>query len=393
VFAVPSVLVEWTAVDNTTGLSHVWAWVDDGDPVNVTGLANVTFSGLAEGDHVIHVEAWDLVGNAQEKTVNVLIDLSAPTIDITSPANLAHLNNRTVTINVTVTDSLSGVQSVQGKLGSGEVWSDIVGGTFTLTVPSDTTTTPYTFQVRATDNVGNLAESQVRFFVDTVDPSITGHVPATGANGVLRAATITVDFSEEMLNTSVTVTLSPAVSGTYAWNALNTQVVFTPSASMAYATVYTVTVAGTDLAGNPLSGTKSWTFTTIAHVTGVVLDKNGNPIANATVNMSQGTGFWKTTLTDANGNFGIDVPVGTYNLTISASGQKDLVRNDVVVGAGQTNVIADLGMTPVDNWTWLIVAVIIIVAALLILLYLRSKGKLGKKPEEPKEETKPAEKK
>jgi len=50
-------------------------------------------------------------------------------------------------------------------------------------------------------------------------------------------------------------------------------------------------------------------------------------------------------------------------------------------------------MTPVDDWTWLIIAVVIIVAALLVLLYLRSKGKLGKKPEEPKDESKPAEKK
>jgi hypothetical protein len=64
----------------------------------------------------------------------------------------------------------------------------------------------------------------------------------------------------------------------------------------------------------------------------------------------------------------------------------------VVVGTG-TNDLGDVGMSPVDNWTWLIVAVIIIVAALLILLYLWNKGKLGKKPEKPKEETKPAEKK
>jgi hypothetical protein len=194
-----------------------------------------------------------------------------------------------------------------------------------------------------------------------------------------------------MLASSLSITLSPAVSGTYLWNSAHTQVIFTPSANMAFATVYTANVAGTDLAGNALTGTLSWTFTTIAHVTGVVRDVNGNPIANATINMTQGANYWVTN-SDANGNFAIDVPVGTYNLTISASGQKDTVRNDVAIGTG-TNDLGDVGMSPVDDWTWVIVAVVIIVAALLVLLYLRSKGKLGKKPEEPKDETKPAEKK
>jgi len=296
------------------------------------------------------------------------------------------MDSRTVTVNFDITDTLSGVKEVWVKLQSSADWISVgTDSSYILTVVSDTTTTPYTFLVKAQDNVGNEASVQTQFFVDTVDPSISSHVPATGANGVLRNAQITVDFDEEMLASSVSVTLSPAVSGTYLWNSAHTQVIFTPSANMAFGTVYTATVAGTDLAGNALSGTNSWSFTSIGHVTGVVLDKDGNPIANANVNMSQGTGFFVNTTSDANGNFALDIPLGTYNLTISAPGQKDTVRNDVVVGSG-TTVLGDVGMSPVDNWTWLIVAVIIIVAAVLILLYLRSKGKLGKKPEEPKKE-------
>jgi hypothetical protein len=391
-FSVDSVFVEWTAVDNTTGLWFWWAWVDDDAPVNVTGLLNTTFSGLSEGNHVIHVKAWDLVGNAQEKSVSILTDLSAPNVDITSPANLAHLASRTVTVNFDVTDTYSGVKEIWVKLESSADWTSVgLAATYTFTVVSDTSTTPYTFLVKAQDNVGNEATSQVQFFVDTAAPSLVSHVPATGANGVLRNAQVVVDFSEEMLASSLSITLSPAVSGTYLWNSAHTQVIFTPSANMAFATVYTANVAGTDLAGNALTGTLSWTFTTIAHVTGVVRDVNGNPIANATINMTQGANYWVTN-SDANGNFAIDVPVGTYNLTISASGQKDTVRNDVAIGTG-TNDLGDVGMSPVDDWTWVIVAVVIIVAALLVLLYLRSKGKLGKKPEEPKDETKPAEKK
>jgi hypothetical protein len=168
-------------------------------------------------------------------------------------------------------------------------------------------------------------------------------------------------------------------------------VIFTPSANMAFATVYTANVAGTDLAGNALTGTLSWTFTTIAHVTGVVKDKNGNAISGA--NVSFGGDFWD--LTDANGNFAIDVPVGTYNLTISASGQKDLVRNDVVVSAGSTNDLGDLGMSPVDDWTWLIIVVVVVIIALLAVyfLYLRKKPEAAKPEEKPKADEKPKGKK
>jgi hypothetical protein len=334
---------------------------------------------------VIHVKAWDLVGNSQEQMVSVLTDLSAPSISVTSPANLAHLASRTVTVNFDITDTLSGVKEIWIKLASSADWTSIgTDSSYTFTTATDTSSTPYTFLVKAQDNVGNEANGQVQFFIDTVAPSITGHEPASGANGVLRNAPITVDFSEEMLASSVSVTLSPAVSGTYLWNSAHTQVIFTPSANLGVGTAYTVTVAGTDLAGNALSGSKTWAFTAIAHVTGVVKDSKGNAIANATVNMTQGSNYW-VTHSDANGNFAMDVPVGTFNLTISAPGQKDTVRNDVVVGNAPLE-LGDVGMSPVDNWTWLIVLVIIVVAAVLILLYLRSKGKLGKKPEEPKKE-------
>ena len=382
-FAVDSIMVNWTAIDNATGLWFCWTWVDDESPVNVTGELNHTFSALSEGDHTFHVKAWDMVGNSQEKMVTVLVDTSAPGVDITYPASLAHLNSRDVTVFFDVSDAFSGVKEIWVKLLTDEDWTSVgLEDYYDLTLPADTTTTPYTFMVRAQDLVGNEATSQVQFFVDTVDPSIVSHLPATGANGVLRGTGITIVFSEEMNPSTVSVALSPGtVSGIFSWNNAKTECVFLPSSNLAYATSYTVDVSGRDLANNQLTGTVSWGFTTIAHVTGVIKDVNGNPIEGATVNMSQGTSFWVTALSDANGNVALDVPVGTYNLTISASGQKDLVRNDVVVTTG-VNELEDLSMTPVDNWTWLIIVVVIAVIALLALYFLYFKKKQGAKPEE-----------
>jgi hypothetical protein len=327
--------------------------------------------------------------------VAVLVDLSTPGIDITYPANQAHLNSRSVTISFDVIDDYSGVKEIWVKLLTDEDWTSVgLEDYYDLTVPADTTTTPYTFMVRAQDLVGNEATSQVQFFVDTVDPSIVSHVPTSGANGVLRGTGITIVFSEEMNPSTISVALSPGtVSGIFTWNAARTECVFLPNANLAYATSYTVDVSGRDVANNQLTGTVSWGFTTIAHVTGVIKDANGNPIEGARVNMSQGTSSWETAISDEDGSFSLDVPTGTYNLTIRASGQKDLVRNDVVVSTG-VNELEDLSMAPVDNWTWLIIVVVIAVIALLAFYFLYFKKKQdAKSGQEPKVEEQPKGKK
>jgi hypothetical protein len=105
--------------------------------------------------------------------------------------------------------------------------------------------------------------------------------------------------------------------------------------------------------------------------------------------MTQGTSHWNAISGD-DGSFAIDVPTGTYNLTVSASGKKDFVRNDVAVTTG-TNELGDLGMSPQDNWTWLIVVVIVVIIALgaIYFLYMRKKPEEAKPEEKPKADEKP----
>ncbi len=90
---------------------------------------------------------------------------------------------------------------------------------------------------------------------------------------------------------------------------------------MSHLVQYTVTVSGTDKAGNPVS--KSWTFTTIGYqgeLKGVMMDANGVPMANAHLRLSNGM----TTTTDANGNFEFDgLAPGDYTITVSRDGYAD----------------------------------------------------------------------
>jgi hypothetical protein len=99
---------------------------------------------------------------------------------------------------------------------------------------------------------------------DTTPPSLTSRAPAASATGVSVNTSISAQFSEAMKTTSVSIALSPSATLTGpGWSAGDTTATATPAAPLAADTVYTVTVSGQDLAGNPLPAT-SWTFRTAA---------------------------------------------------------------------------------------------------------------------------------
>lgn len=101
---------------------------------------------------------------------------------------------------------------------------------------------------------------------DSTPPTITSSTPSNGASSVATTTTLAIVFSEPMDIGTVAVVTSPSVAlGTPTWASGNTQVSFpAPAEPWAAATSYVVTVSGSDLAGNPLAGNKTISFTTAA---------------------------------------------------------------------------------------------------------------------------------
>ncbi len=114
--------------------------------------------------------------------------------------------------------------------------------------------------------------------VDTSAPLITATVPGTGATAVAPPAQVTVSFNEPM--DPVTIGASTyevrtsggsLVAGTVTYDDATRRAVFTPAAAFAYNASFTATLRGgattprvTDLAGNALASTHTWSFTTSA---------------------------------------------------------------------------------------------------------------------------------
>jgi methionine-rich copper-binding protein CopC len=103
---------------------------------------------------------------------------------------------------------------------------------------------------------------------DTTPPTITTKVPASGATNVALNSNIQAVFSEAIQSGTAVITVKDAalntVAGSSAYDANTKTITFTPSASLAASTTYTVTVSGAkDTAGNTMT-TTSWSFTTAA---------------------------------------------------------------------------------------------------------------------------------
>ncbi len=99
--------------------------------------------------------------------------------------------------------------------------------------------------------------------VDLTGPTLTRTSPEEGARDVLRGSALTLTFSEPMEPGSLKVTVTPGVDLHPAdWNADRTEATLVPWLTLAAGTAFTVAVEGTDVAGNALSGKRSFGFTT-----------------------------------------------------------------------------------------------------------------------------------
>ena len=99
---------------------------------------------------------------------------------------------------------------------------------------------------------------------DTVLPMISAVSPVSGATGVSANAAISVTFSEAIDPTTLAFTLGQGnsmIMGTLTYSTDLTMVTFTPGTALTANTLYNVTVAGWDLAGNG-PATQTWSFTT-----------------------------------------------------------------------------------------------------------------------------------
>jgi hypothetical protein len=98
-------------------------------------------------------------------------------------------------------------------------------------------------------------------------PSVVSATPAAGSSSNPTSTDPVVGFSEPVVPTSVSFTVTPAggtaVAGSTSFNGTDTVATFTPSSALAAGTTYTVSVSGAkDASGNTMTSPYTYTFTT-----------------------------------------------------------------------------------------------------------------------------------
>jgi hypothetical protein len=159
-------------------------------------------------------------------------------------------------------------------------------------------------------------------------PSVVSTVPANGATNVSVNTPISATFSMPMKSSTLTsstfTVTSPggAVAGAVAYSGVTAT--FTPSAALAYATVYTATITtgATNPGGTPILANYVWTFTTITPP----------PMVIATVPLNAATGVPINQVLSA-----------TFNEAMSCATLASPAKAFVVTGPGTTAVAGTVG--------------------------------------------------
>ncbi|HKH20709.1 MAG TPA: Ig-like domain-containing protein, partial [Gammaproteobacteria bacterium] len=225
---------------------------------------------IADGLTTITARASDTSNNsAISSVVNVTVDNTPPETTITSgPPPLTNSTSASFIFTATEANSTFACS--------------LDGSTFNACTSPITYTTlassSHTFQVRGTDGAGNTDSSPASqaWSVDSIPPTVTSTVPASGANGVSPAANITAVFSEGMNAATIAASTftvkvkqgnNPPLAAVVTYDTASRTATLNPNANLSNSTTYTVTVKGgvsgaKDLVGNALSSDFSWNFST-----------------------------------------------------------------------------------------------------------------------------------
>src|SRR5205823_3626462 len=144
-----NVTITGRATDTLSGIATLQAQVDGGafGDVAFDAAGNYHFAttlpltGSADGTHTVGLRATDQAGNATGfSTVTFTLDVTSPLVVITSPDDGATTRSN-VTVLGRVTDSLSGVATLQVQIDVGSFTNVAFDGTgnyrFATTLPTD----------------------------------------------------------------------------------------------------------------------------------------------------------------------------------------------------------------------------------------------------------------
>jgi len=225
-------------------------------------------------------------------------------------------------------------------------------GTFTVTVMKQgflpETSTAFTLAAGATINVGTIklgvapsvisgtVVSSLGFALNGANVAIGTGSASTGANG-------NFSITQPAGTYSATITAPGYASQTTA--SFTTQ----PGDQKSLGTISLTAIPAT-ISGRVVSSTGG-------AVSGADVTASGTPLGSSAIAHRVATeSFGVSTTTDGSGNFSLQLPAGTYTLTITRSGFAGTTTGAINVGPGTTYTTGDITVDPLGTITGIVVA-------------------------------------
>ena len=130
----------------------------------------------------------------------------------------------------------------------------------------------------ADDHNKRYVHNFMSLVVDTTPPTVTSTNPSDGGSGVGTSSMVTATFSEQLASATVNAstftltdtTTSTGVAASVSYDSATRTARLTPNAALAETHSFSARIVGgaggvTDVAGNPLSGDVTWSFSTTAY--------------------------------------------------------------------------------------------------------------------------------
>lgn len=289
------------------------------------------------GKVVSGMDIIDLMATQPTKTVSSFSNVPATDISITAATETRHGQSISKTGVISV-GALENTAKWEYSIDRGATWKTGKGSSFTLDEGSYAIGS---IQLRQTDSEGNistqLGKSDVTMIVDKTAPKISSFSPNNSTSGIAVADNLVLSFSEAVMFGPGTVTLKNS-KGTIVESfaltpsaASSTSLTINPSANLSYGSNYSLEIskgAITDIAGNTLTGTTSFKFSTT------------DTVNTSSASYTLTTEANKLTYTGS-GNF-----AGTGNASansITGGSGNDTLRggdgNDVLTGGAGTDIL------------------------------------------------------
>jgi thermitase len=243
-----TLLVEWVGFDNDTRIHHYTVYLNGGLFADNLTTSNCTVNRLEEGNNNVTVVAYDMGKNSANSQVIVTVDLTPPSIEISSPTEGSYVRG-VVWINTTGSDEHFKLMTlyIDGRV---DATYDSTGA-HAYAWNTASLRGQHTILLMAVDQAGNTAQVQAQVAVDNTIPlgEIIQPLNATYVHGMISIRVYSYDQDLESTRAFIDQSLLHDWGNETTIHETNWNTTAVPDG------VHTITLTVVDKAGNILNET------------------------------------------------------------------------------------------------------------------------------------------